>query len=134
MSDTSCYKECKKFFQTGKEQDLGDITQTGNCAYCLYWDLGPGGPENSQCGCDSLFSRLTNNGNRYNLKIHNEVKNCLSTTIYCDKKYIQFTNPPPVDDRPHFGGRFRDFGKESYVNTKCIYGRPSPGFSNIGVL
>ena len=33
MSDASCYRECKKFFQTGKEEDLGDITKTRTCSY-----------------------------------------------------------------------------------------------------
>ena len=133
MSDASCYRECKKFFQTGKEEDLGDITKTRTCSYCLYWNVGPGS-ENTQCQCDGLFMKLTNNGNKYNLDIHNQVKDCLSNNMYCGKEYIQFTNPPEVNDRPHFGGRFRDVGKESYDSTKCVRGPPSPGFSNVGVL
>ena len=58
-----------KFFQTGKEEDLGDITKTRTCSYCLYWNVGPGS-ENTQCQCDGLFMKLTNNGNKYNLDIH----------------------------------------------------------------
>ena len=103
----SCYNECIDYIKSRSEKDLGDITQQGSCSYCLYWNDGPasqGDNTKKECKCDSLFENLTNYGTRYNLDIHNKMKQCLSQNQdTCGKLYTPFTNPPKPNDGPRFG-------------------------------
>jgi hypothetical protein len=103
----SCYNECIDYIKSRSDKDLGDITQQGSCSYCLYWNDGPasqGDNTKKECKCDSLFENLTNYGTRYNLDIHNKMKQCLSQNQdTCGKLYTQFTNPPKPYDGPRFG-------------------------------
>ena len=143
MSNLSCYNECKSFFKTGKEEDLGNINVDGSCSNCLYWYSGPTSPiaENSPCPCNAVYRNITNDGTKYNLEIHNTVKKCFSDNIKkCENEYSNFTQPKKIFNPPHFGVRFKDIGKENYEtqipygHKKVCYGiTASPDFSNVGV-
>jgi hypothetical protein len=158
----SCYEECNEFLKSNSKKDLGDIREQGSCSYCLYWNgNGPGAEGDSnkdECKCDDLFENLTNFGTKYNLNIHNQVKQCLSQNqATCSKLYKQFTSPDKPYDGPRFGivggewgrmeryeqpPRFREFAQNLFKEDSPPYGyynqctgkRASPGFSREGVL
>lgn len=91
--------QCYNFIQNKSQKDLGDITDNKSCAYCLYWNFGPGN-RISNCGCNNMFSDITNNGRTFNLKSYENVKNCLenSENIDCCKDlYTQFTKQKPPE-------------------------------------
>ena len=158
----SCYNECNAFLKTKSEKDLGDIKKDGDCAYCLYYNVGPatdGDYTSHDCVCNNLYEQITGNGSQYDLESHNIVKQCLTQNQdTCGKLYKQFTNPDKPYDGPRFAlvegmwgrleryednlipKRFRDYGKNSFKenNYSCGYTcdgkKASPGFSYEGVL
>jgi hypothetical protein len=90
----NCYDQCRKFFYTKKPEDLGDITQENTCAYCLYWENGPGRPiyEYNNCECNQLFTQLSNLGTTFDVESYEKVKKCLKSGKNCGVMYSNFTN------------------------------------------
>jgi hypothetical protein len=100
----NCYSQCYNFFKTNSEKDLGNIKNQGDCAYCLYWDNGPGRPlyQNSNCECNKLFVTNSNIGTKFNVNSFNDVKNCLKNAKKCGVMYSNFTNTPYTFQSPDF--------------------------------
>ena len=92
----NCYNECSNFIKNKKPDDLGNITDAGSCAYCLYWKNGPGRPfyNYTRCECNDLFRKVSNLGTTFDVKSYNEVKNCLNNAKNCGVQYYTFTNTP----------------------------------------
>lgn len=90
----NCYDQCKKFFNTKSPDDLGNITQPNTCAYCLYWENGPGRPiyEYNNCECNKLFTQISNLGTTFDVNSYEKVKDCLKTGKNCGVMYSNFTN------------------------------------------
>jgi len=93
----NCYDQCKKFFHTKSPDDLGNITQANTCAYCLYWENGPGKPiyQYNNCECNKLFTQLSNLGTTFNVSSYEKIKECLKTGENCGVMYSNFTNTTP---------------------------------------
>ena len=114
----NCYRQCYNFFQSNSQKDLGDIKTQGDCAYCLYWENGPGRPlyQYSDCECNKLFVKSSNTGNKFDVKSYTDVKNCLKDAKKCGVMYSNFTNTP------------YNFGNNNYYelkpcNTKEIWSK-----------
>jgi hypothetical protein len=111
MSCSNCYN----FSKSKSPKDLGDITDSNSCAYCLYWYAGPGSDRDCNA-CDTIFENVSNMGTKFDINGFNTVNNCLNIPQNkkdCSHLYTQFNNPPKSEDLPpHFGSRFRDLGRE----------------------
>jgi hypothetical protein len=140
--------QCYNFIQTKSQKDLGDITDNKSCAYCLYWNVGPGN-RISNCNCNNMFMEITNNGRTFNINSYEKVKKCLENTenIECCKDlYTQFTTPSePITINKKFTG-YHNRSKITQINNSCNDTKPygyylpctnkvaSPGFYKEGVL
>ena len=84
------------FIKTKKQDDLGNITAEGSCAYCLYWKNGPGRSfyNYNNCECNELYKKESNLGTNFDINSYNKVKNCLNNSKYCGVQYNTFTNTP----------------------------------------
>ena len=92
----NCYNQCSNFINKKDSNNLGNITQEGSCAYCLYWTSGPGRSfyNYPACECNDLFRRVTNNGMKFDVKSYEQVRDCLKTSKNCGMQYNTFTNTP----------------------------------------
>ena len=93
----NCYNECNNFFAHKTQENLGDITKQGSCAYCLYWGQGPARADYqySHCSCNGLMDRITNSGKTLNVTGYEDIKNCLSKGKECGVLYSNWTNTEP---------------------------------------
>lgn len=93
----NCYTQCKSFFNTKSPKDLGNISRQGDCAYCLYWENGPGRPiyQYSNCQCNGLINDLTKTGTTMDVQSYEKIKDCLSKSKDCGVMYSNFTNTLP---------------------------------------
>jgi|UniRef100_A0A6C0CYX7 hypothetical protein len=110
--------ECKKYIKymnnNIKDYDrktanklLGDINKSGSCAYCLYWNAGPGA-EDSDCPCDNTFIRVTDFGSKFTTDDYLKVKKCVDRdakldTPKCTTLKNNFEVPAQPYEGPHFG-------------------------------